>query len=50
MFHPIHSTLHLIHVDAILDTGIRDSCFTCDGSLTKQVFPLIFLIGMVIKL
>ncbi len=23
-------------------------CFTCDGSSTKQVFPLIFNIGMVI--
>ncbi len=24
----------------------RDSCFTCDGSSTIQVFPLLFNIGM----
>jgi hypothetical protein len=32
----------------ILHTWFRDSCFTCDGSPTIQVFPLIFYIGMVI--
>jgi hypothetical protein len=32
----------------ILHTWFRDSCFTCDGSSTIQVFPLLFNIGMVI--
>jgi hypothetical protein len=32
----------------ILHTWIGDSCFTCDGSRTIQVSPLLFKIGMVI--
>ncbi len=32
----------------ILHTWLKDSCFTCDGSPTIQVFPLIFYIGVVI--
>jgi hypothetical protein len=32
----------------ILHTWFRDSCFTCVGSPTIQVFPMIFYIGMVI--
>jgi len=26
-----------------IHTWLRDSCFTCDGSSTIQVFPLLFL-------
>jgi hypothetical protein len=37
-----------LYVNPILHTLFRDSCFTCDGSPTIQVFPLIFYIGMVI--
>ena len=29
-------------LNPILNTWFRDSCFTCDGSPTIQVFPLIF--------
>jgi hypothetical protein len=35
-------------VNPILHTWFRDSCFTCDGSPTIQVFPLNFYTGMVI--
>jgi hypothetical protein len=31
----------------ILHTWFRDSCFTCDGSSTIQVFPFLFNIGIV---
>ena len=30
------------HLNPILHTWIRDSCFTCDGSKTIQDFPLLF--------
>ncbi len=32
----------------ILHRWFRDSCFTCDGVLTIQVFSLLFNIGMAI--
>jgi hypothetical protein len=31
----------------ILHMWLRDSCFTCDGSSTIQLFPVLFNIGMV---
>ncbi len=37
----------LFYFNPILHTWFRDSCFTCDGSSTIQVFPLLFKIGMV---
>jgi hypothetical protein len=44
---------HTIHfpcgvVLPILHTWFRDGHFTCDGSSTRQVFPFLFYIGMVI--
>ncbi len=40
---------HLAHItfNPILHTWFRDSCSTCDDSLTIQIFPLLFNIGMV---
>ncbi len=44
------SWLSLVHMLTLFYTRglVRDSCFTCDGSPTIQVFPLIFYIGKVI--
>jgi hypothetical protein len=36
------------YLNPILHTWFRDSCFTCDGASTTQVFHLLFNIGMVI--
>jgi hypothetical protein len=39
------------YVNPIIHTWCKDSCFTCDGSLTLQVLPLLFMlfnIGMAI--
>ncbi len=30
-----------LFINPILQRWFRDSCFTCDGSLTTQVFPLL---------
>jgi hypothetical protein len=35
-------------LNPILHRWFRDICFTCDGSLTIQVSPLLFNICMVI--
>jgi len=40
--------MYIMYINPILHTWFRDSCFTCDGSSTIQVFPLLFHIGMVI--
>ncbi len=37
-----------LKINPILHTWFRDSCFTCDGSSTIRVFPLLFHIVMVI--
>ncbi len=43
------SSLHFPFLfNPILLTWFRDSCFTCDGSSTIQVFPLLFNMRMVI--
>ncbi len=38
----------IYRLNPILHTWIGDSCFTCDGSWTIQVSPLLLNIGMVI--
>jgi hypothetical protein len=40
--------IRVFFVNPILQTWIKDNCFTCDGSSTIQVFPLILTIGMAI--
>ncbi len=42
------TTLKKLVLNPILHMWIMDSSFTCDGSPTLQVFPLIFYMGMVI--
>ncbi len=43
-----HKIRNIGNLNPILHTWFRDSCFTCDGSHTIQVFPWISYIGMVI--
>jgi hypothetical protein len=46
--YPVRLDQQEYYINPILHTWFRDSCFTCDGSPTIKVFPLIFYIGMVI--
>jgi hypothetical protein len=43
---PLHIKIMPLNINPILHTWFRDSCFTCDGCPTIQVFPLNFYIGM----
>jgi hypothetical protein len=44
---PFSPKMCLPLINPILHTWFRDSCFTCDGFSTIQVFPLLFHIGIV---